>query len=484
MNKKLSFRQLAYLSFYVILLLALGKTFASCDIRTGIYPYDHNYPQNAYIGAMQTASGLGAYLIGLTTSGDSYTATFLMKTNDGTGSADCGCLEAQKTLGTFTQSGNQINAASHDMPQNKACGDAAFDSTAKPIVGTECQQLGTVNPLLPPVINGVTISSGVWVHLTLHRTNNDGSPAPDSSFNTVTTNGCSDISMNGIPLRAENAKDSTWNSDGVTFHGCSQGGKLLSGTCSSLGIDTGCGGAASINYTSNNDSIVNPCKFAPGDSTDSTRGQVKKTPDTTKGSQSIVNANGIITAQNATTDAVNAGNGILGEIKSILQSMAQDIAVIPSYLAKLYGFDTTSSTMDTSGNMVPDSVTDTTTGYMHLGDSTSALARFHAKMDSLKSADSADTNIHVDSNVVAHTFDSLRVNWGDTSSGGCPCDSQAFSITWANKPIYINACVGNIGQYLRPLFNIIALIMIFFFYRDTVFRIISQFFTSGWGGRG
>ncbi|HUD44365.1 MAG TPA: hypothetical protein VMR41_02375 [Patescibacteria group bacterium] len=479
--------QFAYLSIFIIIILGLGRCFAACDIRTGTYNLGWGC-SDAVSCAQSVASGIGAYVVSVTMNGaNSFTATFLMKNNSNS-SVDCGCLEAQKTVGTFTQQGNLINAGSHDMPQNHTCGDAAFDSTVNPIVGTSCSELGDINPNKPPVINGIPITSGKWVYVTLHRTTNSGGPMSDTSFKTVTSHGCSDISINGLPLSKGNAHDSTYNEDGVVLHACVQDGSVKAGTCSSLGIDTGCGGATSFNYGSNNDSILNTCKFGEPsiDSVDSTKGQVKKTTDTTKGAQSIVNTNGIIDAQNQTTQAVNNGNGILGELKTILTSMAQDIHAIPGFLEKLWTGNDTGGVFDTTQGspVVHDSGVDTTLGYMHLSDSSRLLNKFHAKMDSIRASDSGDTNIHIDSVVVSHTFDSLRVNWGDTSTSGCPCDSQAFSINFMNKPFYINACIGNIGQYLRPVFKILALLMVFFFFRNTVFKVISQFFTSGWGGRG
>ncbi|HUD44702.1 MAG TPA: hypothetical protein VMR41_04125, partial [Patescibacteria group bacterium] len=322
MKKELSLSQLAYLTFYVILLLALGKTFASCDIRTGTYTLGWGC-SDAVSCARSVASAIGAYVISIQMNGEnSFTATFLVKQAEG--AADCGCLEAQKTLGTFTQEGNLINAGSHNMPQNPSCGDAAFDSTVNPIIGTSCYELGDINPDKPPVINGVTITSGKWVYVTLHRTTNSGGPMSDTSFKTVTSHGCSDISENGINLTKGNARDTTFNQDGVTLHGCNYNGKMLSGSCSQNNLDTSCGGAVPVNYNSANDSILNNCKFG-NPSIDSTQKSKRDTvslhgDSALSTTQFGIGANGIIEAQGKTTDAIGTSNGLLGDIKNAINS--------------------------------------------------------------------------------------------------------------------------------------------------------------------
>ncbi|HUD44712.1 MAG TPA: hypothetical protein VMR41_04175, partial [Patescibacteria group bacterium] len=175
-------------------------------------------------------------------------------------------------------------------------------------------------------------------------------------------------------------------------------------------------------------------------------------------------------------DAIGTSNGLLGDIKNAINSGFNAVTgLLGSILNKPVNVGDTSA-FDTTGLHSGDTIFDSTGTVPSFGDSGAQWSSFRAKMDSIRRIDSSDTNITVDSNGISHIFDSLKVNWGDTSD--CGCDSTAITIPFWNKNYPVNLCFGDPAQYTKPIFKLLAGIFIFLFYRFSVFQVIIKVFAN------
>ena len=364
------------------------------------------------------------------------------------------------------------------VPTIQIPGCLGYDSNMVIINSVKCYELGAENPLKPKTINS-PVENGKWVYLVYNVTKNNHTY--DSTTKTVVSGGCSGISVDGKPLDKLNAHDSSSMLDGVNVKFCKYNGAILSGSCEDNGLDTACAGKTPFNYTNNNDSIVNPCKFDDNNIDSIDNNTKRETPPIENNSDSNTTGKEFVEGMNKLSDDIRSEHALDRELQSeqneeskkhtsLLSSMLGVLISINKNIVdnfkKMFEGGTEADSLSNVGNII-----DTAgTGYS-LGDTSALMNKLRGKITS----DTVDTLINeVDSNTVAQIFDKFKIDFG---TGDCDCNNQWFPIeTINNHKIYIDICPYNINVVTKWIFKLVVIFILFVFYRDTFFKVLMKSF--------
>jgi len=346
------------------------------------------------------------------------------------------------------------------------------------IENTECFELGREDPLRPQ-LPGFPKANGKWVRV--RYIYSDGS---DSTFETVLSNGCSGIIVDGDTLERMNAHDDSALVDGAQLPQCLYNGNVYSGTCAENGLDTSCGGQLPFPVP-NVDSIINPCA--------SRESQPDRRPDDSLSNQSDTGVTGSeyteginrvssdIRQEHAADrevmkeqlDEQKKGNGILGQIASTLSTISGKISQIINKIGGGSSDSVDQSELDgvqNTGYFDSSGIGNIDTGTFILGDSLT----LYNQLRSLRS-DTLDTLVSVDTSGVGGIFAPFII---DVFNGDCECEDDWFSASEFPfvGTISLDICPYNINSITKPLFKLVAVFILFVFYRNFIFSLIMKAF--------
>jgi len=350
------------------------------------------------------------------------------------------------------------------------------------ITGYECFQLQSAPDTLHDYL----------VRLTIHR-----KCAVDTSYNMSLKGGCygahgahiySGLGDSAVipttgRINTGGCVDTVINQDGVNTHWSLINGSLAMGTCMSNGWDS---------TQQNWYSAGNNAPAGAGGGSGGIAGQLPQSADSIKKDTMTDNSqngltgkefgdgiNKLLSAIDSNTAAAVANEELLNQIKNSTKATAQNqtSGLGNGSSSDTLKFDSTNIHYDTSalGNNY-----DTALSNLRLPspDSSGELAYLRNKMDTIRRSDSTDTNVTgLDSSQISSIFTPFKVSWGDTDQ--CDCDSTALSFSALGSTHNINVCFGDIAQYTRWLFKLIAAFIMFMFYRTYIFKFLfklDQFF--------
>ena len=337
------------------------------------------------------------------------------------------------------------------------------------VQGVDCYELGDENPE-KPLNPGSPISDGKWVHVKYRFA--DGS---DSTFKTVLSGGCSAITVDGDTVERMNAHDHVDTIDGVGIESCYYNGRVLSGSCYDNGLDTGCGGEIPLKYTNKNDSILNDCKFGSGylDGDEPDR-------DTRRADDSLLSESGSGVTGQEYMEGMNRlssdlreehsldreemiknreqqeeQTGLLSKIKGILQTIKERLT---------YSDTQTIYWQDTVG------MGDIDSGTIASGDTGTIFDSYRSQFG----VDSLDTTYDdIDTAGIQGVYDQFKI---DIYEEDCECNSEWF--VFNDFPIVgeltINICGYGIEVITKPLLKLMAIFVIFVFYRESIFKALME----------
>lgn len=347
------------------------------------------------------------------------------------------------------------------------------------IVNTKCYELGMENPL-KPLNPGAPMNNGKWVRLIFTISN--GVDSYDSTVQTVLSGGCSGVEIDGQPMRKSNAYDSSFTMDGAQIKICSYDDTILAGSCAENGINTGCGGQVPFTYNNNNDSILNDC-FGYG-SIDDIDTNLQRTgtnidiqsDEGTTGSQYASGINHLsseIRSENALNREIS--NKQLEEQKkgnNLLRTITGALAGISNTIKSMLGVPDSASKSAQLSEYENGGLIDSTGFQLDIGDSLQAMQEIRSKFTNDTLTDTID--YQVDSAGISEIFEGFKVDFGNTD---CDCNSEWFRIEVPHfTEFYIDICQYNIDTKTKYIFKILAAIILFVFYRNTIYKTMDDLF--------
>ena len=347
------------------------------------------------------------------------------------------------------------------------------------IVKTKCYELGLENPL-KPLTPGIPQTDRKWVRLIFTISN--GSDSYDSTVQTVLSGGCSGVEVDGQPMRKSNAYDSSFTMDGAKIKVCSYDDTILAGTCAENGLNTGCGGQVPFTYSNDNDSILNDC-FGYGSVNDIDTSLQRPGSDWQIQSDSALSGSDYSSGINHLSNEIRSENALNREISNkqleeqkksnnILNTLRGALSGISSSIKNLLRIPDSVSTASKLSEYENDGLIDSTGFDLNIGDSLQIIQGLHDRFINDTLTDTID--YQVDSAGVSELFEGFNVDFGNTD---CDCNSEWFHIQVPNfTEFYIDICPYNIDSWCKYIFKILAAIVLFVFYRTSIYKTLDELF--------
>ncbi|NLM66446.1 MAG: hypothetical protein GX180_04635 [Enterococcus sp.] len=344
---------------------------------------------------------------------------------------------------------------------------------------TKCYELGSENPL-KPLTPGIPQTDGKWVRVIFTMSN--GATTYDSTVQTVLSGGCSGVEIDGEKMRKSNAYDSSFTIDGATINICSYDDTIYSGTCAENGLNTGCGGQVPFTYNNNNDSILNDC-FGYGSVNDLDTFLKRPGSDLQIQSDTSVTGSQYASGINNLASEMRAENALNRDISNkqleeqkksnnLLNTLKGALAGISNSIKNLLSIPDSASKSSKLSEYENGGLIDSTGFDLNIGDSLQIIQDLRGRYIEDTLTDTID--YQVDSAGISEIFEGFSIDFGESD---CDCNPEWFRIEVPNfTEFYIDICPYNIDTWCKYIFKILGAIVLFVFYRNSIYKTLDELF--------